>query len=134
MHGNQVLAHHGHRCDACEHAPLHPEDGFLPGALTVEPADEGIGEQLRQSGVGDSHSEGPEQRVGQSDACTAGQAFLEGDHRRLQADPGEQATHQCSQEQRQHDVYSEGGENQHHENGGDNGIHGRTPQTATIGA
>jgi len=131
--GDQVLAHHSHRGQATQHAPLHPEGGPLPGVLAIETADEDVGQQLRQAGMGDGHRESAEQRVRQGDSRTSRQAFLEGHHRRLQSDPREQATHHSAQEQRQDDMHPEGREYQHHQDGGHHGIHSG-PLQSTAGA
>ena len=101
--------------------------------LAIETADEDVGQQLRQAGMGDGHRESAEQRVRQGDSRTSRQAFLEGHHRRLQSDPREQATHHSAQEQRQDDMHPEGREYQHHQDGGHHGIHSG-PLQSTAGA
>jgi len=79
--------------------------------------DDPVSQQARQARVGHRHRERAEQGVGQGDLGTAGEAFLEGDHRAGNTHSGHQAAHQRGEEKRDNDVHACDAEDQHDDHG-----------------
>ena len=125
MHGDEVLAHHGHCEDARQHQPFRCGDGatlcfFVCDAQSPQ---DRICQKLGQSCAGYGHREGAKEGIAQCNLCAAGKAFLECHHRGIEAKAAKETTDKGSDEQRQHHMHPKQGEGQHDDDGNEDCVH-----------
>ena len=126
MDGDEVLAHDRHGEDAGNHDRLRPDHGLCLGRFVfalAEPVDQPVGEKAGETGVGDCHGEGAEERIVQRDAGTRSQPFLKCDERPVEPEAGDEPARDGAQDEGKDYVHARQSKREHDDDGDEDGVH-----------